>query len=82
MKRPGRGMRGTLKSSDTAHPRYATWPSARRRAALANATDPFFKSFLEKIQLGGEVTQTTINAVRVKSSGKFEAAFTARKRWL
>jgi hypothetical protein len=42
--------------------------------ALANATDPFFKPFPEQIQLGGEATRTTINAVRVKSSEEFEAA--------
>src|SRR6266550_2114102 len=42
--------------------------SARRVIALANATDPFFKPFLEQIQLGGEATGTTINAVRVKST--------------
>jgi hypothetical protein len=48
--------------------------------ALANATDPFFKPFLEQIQLGGEATRTTINAVRVKSSEEFEAAFTAMEK--
>ena len=55
-------------------------PSARRVTALANATDPFFKPFLEQIQLGGEATRTTINAVRVKSSEEFEAAFTAMEK--
>ncbi len=53
-------------------------PSARRVTALANATDPFFKPFLEQIQLGGEATRTTISAVRVKSSE--EAAFTAMEK--
>ena len=51
-------------------------PSARRVTALANATDPFSKPFLEQIQLGGEATRTKISAVRVKSSDEFEAAFT------
>src|SRR5215467_6785643 len=36
-------------------------PSARRVTALANATDPFSKPFLEQIQLGGEATGTAIN---------------------
>src|SRR5213080_1473925 len=35
-------------------------PSARRVTALANATDPFSKPFLEQIQLGGEATGTAI----------------------
>src|SRR5262249_7310900 len=42
-------------------------PSARRVTALANATDPFSKPFLEQIQLGGEVTGTTINPIRISS---------------
>src|SRR5499433_3168761 len=52
-------------------------PSARRVTALANATDPFSKPFLEQIQLGGEATGTTINPVRINSSEEFETAFTA-----
>src|SRR6478672_10504152 len=35
-------------------------PSARRVTALANATDPFSKPFLQQIQLGGEATGTAI----------------------
>ena len=55
-------------------------PSARRVSALANATDPFSKPFLEQIQLGGEVTGTTINPVRISSSDEFEAAFAAMEK--
>ena len=55
-------------------------PSARRVAALANATDAFSKPFLEQIQLGGEVTGTTINPVRISSSDEFEAAFAAMEK--
>jgi putative ABC transport system substrate-binding protein len=50
-------------------------PSARRVTALANATDPFSKPFLEQIKLGGEATGTTINAIEVASSEEFETAF-------
>jgi putative ABC transport system substrate-binding protein len=50
-------------------------PSARRVTALANATDPFFKPFLEQIKLGGEATGTTINPVRISSPEEFETAF-------
>jgi putative ABC transport system substrate-binding protein len=52
-------------------------PSARRVTALANATDPFSKPFLEHIQLGGEATGTAIHAVRINGSEEFEAAFAA-----
>jgi GAF domain-containing protein len=50
-------------------------PWARRVTALANATDPFSKPFLEQIKLGGEATGTTINAIEVSSSEEFEHAF-------
>ena len=52
-------------------------PSARRVTALANATDPFFKPFLEQIKLGGESTGTAIIPVRVSSDEGFETAFAA-----
>ena len=55
-------------------------PSARRVTALANATDAFSKPFLEQIQLGGEATGTTINAIRIKSSEEFETAFAAMEK--
>jgi putative ABC transport system substrate-binding protein len=50
-------------------------PSARRVTALANATDPFSKPFLEQIKFGGEVTGTTINVIAVSSDEGFETAF-------
>src|SRR6202045_1517482 len=55
-------------------------PSARRVTALANATDPFSKPFLEQIQLGGEVTGTTINPIRISNNEEFESAFAAMER--
>ena len=55
-------------------------PSARRVAALANATDPFAKPFLEQIKLGGEATGTTINPVSNGGSEEFEAAFAAMEK--
>jgi ABC-type uncharacterized transport system substrate-binding protein len=55
-------------------------PSARRVAALANATDPFSKPFLEQIKLGGEATGTTINPVSIGGSEEFEAAFAAMEK--
>ena len=55
-------------------------PSARRVAALANATDPFSKPFLEQIKLGGEATGTTINPVSIGDSEELEAAFAAMEK--
>jgi putative tryptophan/tyrosine transport system substrate-binding protein len=55
-------------------------PSARRVTALANATDPFSKPFLEQIKLGGEATGTTINPVRISSSDEFETAFASMEK--
>ena len=55
-------------------------PSARRVTALANATDPFAKPFLEQIKLGGEATGTTINPVSIGNSEELEAAFAAMEK--
>jgi putative ABC transport system substrate-binding protein len=55
-------------------------PSARRVTALANATDPFSKPFLEQIQLAGEASGTLINAVRISSREEFEGAFAAMEK--
>jgi putative tryptophan/tyrosine transport system substrate-binding protein len=55
-------------------------PSARRVTALANATDPFSKPFLEQIALGGEATGTVIHPVKISSNEEFEAAFTAMEK--
>jgi putative ABC transport system substrate-binding protein len=55
-------------------------PSARRVTALANATDPFSKPFLEQIKLGGEATGTTINPVRISSSEELETAFASMEK--
>jgi putative ABC transport system substrate-binding protein len=55
-------------------------PAARRVTALANASDPFSKPFLEQVRLGGEATGTTINPVRISTSEEFEAAFAAMEK--
>ena len=55
-------------------------PRARRVTALTNATDPFSKPFLEQIKLGGAATGTTINPVRISSSGELEIAFASMEQ--
>jgi putative ABC transport system substrate-binding protein len=55
-------------------------PAARRVTALANATDPFSKPFLEQVQLGGEATGITINPIRINSREEFEGAFPAMEQ--
>src|SRR6059058_4800022 len=52
-------------------------PRARRATALANATDPFSKPFLDQIELGGEATGTAINPIRISNNEEFESAFAA-----
>jgi len=52
-------------------------PSAKRVAALANAADPFSKSFLKQIQLAGEATGTVIDAIMIHSAEELDAAFPA-----
>ena len=55
-------------------------PAARHVTALANATDPFSKPFLEQIKLGGEATGTTINPVRISSGDELETAFASMEK--
>jgi putative ABC transport system substrate-binding protein len=55
-------------------------PSARRVTALANATDPFSKPFLEQIQLSGQAIGTAIKSVRVSNNEEFLSAFAAMEK--
>jgi putative ABC transport system substrate-binding protein len=55
-------------------------PSARRVAALANAPDPFSKSFLEQIQLAGEATGMAIDPIMIQSAEELDAAFPTMER--
>ena len=55
-------------------------PSARRVTALANATDPFSKPFLEQIELGGKATGTAIHPIKINNSDEFETAFVAMEK--
>jgi putative ABC transport system substrate-binding protein len=55
-------------------------PSARRVTALANATDPFSKPFLQQIKLGGEATGTRIDTVSISNSEELENAFASMEQ--
>jgi len=55
-------------------------PAARRVTALANATDPFSKPFLEQIELGGKATGTAIRPIKINNSDEFETAFAAMEK--
>jgi putative tryptophan/tyrosine transport system substrate-binding protein len=50
-------------------------PTAHRVVALANAPNPFSKSFLEYIRLAGVATSTTIDPNMIHSSEELEATF-------
>jgi putative ABC transport system substrate-binding protein len=52
-------------------------PSAHRVVALANAADPFSKSFLTQIQLAGEATGTVIDPIMIRGAEELDAAFRA-----
>ena len=52
-------------------------PATRRVAVLANATDPFTKSFLEQIQAGGRALRIEILPIMVREAKEFGAAFAA-----
>ncbi|HEV2336208.1 MAG TPA: ABC transporter substrate-binding protein [Stellaceae bacterium] len=55
-------------------------PSVRRIAALANASDPFSKPFLEKIELAGHATETTIDPVGLHGPDELTAGFAALRK--
>jgi putative tryptophan/tyrosine transport system substrate-binding protein len=55
-------------------------PSAQRVGALANAPDPFSKSFLKQIQLAGEATGMAIDPIMIHSTEELDSAFSAMER--
>jgi putative ABC transport system substrate-binding protein len=52
-------------------------PSAHRVAALANAPDPFSKSFLKGIQVAGEAAGTAVDSIMIHSPEELDAVFPA-----
>ena len=55
-------------------------PSVRRVAVLANATDPFTKSFLEQMKLGGQVLGLETQIILVNGPNELDPAFAAMKK--
>ena len=83
--RPGGNITGT--SSTTAEIGSKTLevirdiiPSVRRVAVLANSTDPFTKSFLEQIRLGGQTLRLDIATIMITGPGELDAAFATIKK--
>jgi ABC-type uncharacterized transport system substrate-binding protein len=83
--RPGGNITGT--SSTTGESGSKTLeivreilPSVRRVAVLANATDPFTKSFLEQLRLGGQALHLEIEVVMIKSADELDPAFASMKK--
>ena len=52
-------------------------PSTRRVAVLANAADPFSRSFVEQIEQGGRTLGIAIQTIMVRGEEEFAAAFAA-----
>ena len=50
-------------------------PAVRRVAVLANASDPFTRSFLEQIEAGGRTLGIQVQSVMVRTADEFETAF-------
>ena len=55
-------------------------PSVRRVAVLANANDPFARSFLEQLRPAGETLHLPIQIITVQRAEELDAAFSAMKR--
>lgn len=51
-------------------------PAAKSVAVLANAADPFTKSFLEQIQAPGRAMRIELKTYMIRGEGEFDAAFT------
>jgi putative ABC transport system substrate-binding protein len=57
------------------------FPSARRVAVLANASDPFSKSFLEHIQVAAKALNVDIKPVMVHGADQLDAHFEDIAKW-
>jgi putative ABC transport system substrate-binding protein len=55
-------------------------PSAHRVAVLANAPDPFSKTFVKQVQTAGETLGTVIDPILIHSAEELDAAFLVMER--
>jgi putative tryptophan/tyrosine transport system substrate-binding protein len=55
-------------------------PSGQRVAVLVNSADPFSKSFLNQIQLGGRALNIEIETILIKAPEELDAAFVDIKK--
>src|SRR5262249_17951508 len=55
-------------------------PSAHRVAALVHAPGPFSNASIQRIQLAGEATGTTIDPIMIRSAEELDAAFSTTER--
>jgi putative ABC transport system substrate-binding protein len=82
--RPGGNITGTSSTTAELGPKTLEIirdiiPSVRRVAVLANASDPFTKSFLEQMLLGGQILHLEIQTVMVNGADELDSAFAAMK---
>jgi putative ABC transport system substrate-binding protein len=80
--RPGGNITGTASATAEAGAKTLEvirdmLPAARRVAVLANANDPFTKSFLEHIELGAKATPLDLRIVMIGQPDELDAAFAA-----
>jgi putative ABC transport system substrate-binding protein len=55
-------------------------PSVRRVAALANAPDPFTRTFVEQLQRGGSALRVEIEILMINAAEELDAAFATMKK--
>ena len=84
--RPGGNITGVSLMAAESHGKcvelfHDMLPSIRRVGALANASDPFFKLFMEQVQLAGRITKIEIApAIMLRKAEDIEEAFATMKR--
>lgn len=82
--RPGGNVTGTSSTSaelgsKTLEVIREIVPSVRRVAVLANAVDPFTKTFLEQIEVGGQALRLEVRVIMIRAADELDAAFAGMK---
>lgn len=84
LSRPGGNVTGTSSTASEAGAKtleviHDLLPAVRRVAVLANATDPFSKSFLEQMRHGAEALHLEIRSIPIERADELDAAFATIK---